>query len=109
MEKEIIISDDEYETRCAVLEDGVLTEIDIERKNDEHTLNNTYKGRVENVLPGMQIAFVNIGLERHAFLHISDIIRDLEEDSSNDDSSKVERFTKTRKGIFLFNQRPYSP
>ena len=43
MEKEIIISDDEYETRCAVLEDGVLTEIDIERKNDEHTLNNTYK------------------------------------------------------------------
>ena len=73
MQKEIIISDDEYETRCAVLEDGVLTEIDIERKNDEHTLNNTYKGRVENVLPGMQIAFVNIGLERHAFLHISDI------------------------------------
>ena len=108
MEKEIIISDDEYETRCAVLEDGVLTEIDIERKNDQHTLNNTYKGRVENVLPGMQIAFVNIGLERHAFLHISDIIRDLEEDSSNDDSAKldvkkkIEQFTKTRKGIPVF-------
>ena len=90
MQKEIIISDDEFETRCAVLEDGVLTEIDIERKNDEHTLNNTYKGRVENVLPGMQIAFVNIGVERHAFLHISDIIRDLEEDSSNDDSAKLD-------------------
>lgn len=90
MEKEIIISDDEYETRCAILEDGVLAEIDIERKNDEHTLNNTYKGRVENVLPGMQIAFVNIGLERHAFLHISDIIRDLEEDSSNEDAAKLD-------------------
>ena len=90
MPKEIIISDDEYETRCAVLEDGVLTEIDIERKNDEHTLNNTYKGRVENVLPGMQIAFVNIGLERHAFLHISDIIRDLDEDRANEDSAKLD-------------------
>ena len=90
MQKEMIISDDEYETRCAVLEDGVLTEIDIERKNNEHTLNNTYKGRVENVLPGMQIAFVNIGLERHAFLHISDIIRDLDEDRSNEDSAKLD-------------------
>jgi ribonuclease G len=90
MEKEILISDDEYETRCAVLEDGVLTEIDIERKNNEHTLNNTYKGRVENVLPGMQIAFVDIGLERHAFLHISDIIRDLDDDRSNEDSAKLD-------------------
>ncbi len=90
MQKEIIISDDEYETRCAVLEDGVLTEIDIERKNDEHTLNNTYKGRVENVLPGMQIAFVNIGLERHAFLHISDIIRDLDEDRVNENNAKLD-------------------
>ena len=90
MKKEIIISDDEYEMRCAILEDGVLTEIDIERKNDQHTLNNTYKGRVENVLPGMQIAFVNIGLERHAFLHISDIIRDLDEDSPNEDSAKLD-------------------
>ena len=90
MQKEMIISDDEYETRCAVLEDGVLTEIDIERKNNEHTLNNTYKGRVENVLPGMQIAFVDIGLERHAFLHISDIIRDLDDDRSNEDSAKLD-------------------
>ncbi len=90
MQKEIIISDDEYETRCAILEDGVLTEIAIERKNNEHTLNNTYKGRVENVLPGMQIAFVNIGLERHAFLHISDIIRDLDENSSSEDAAKLD-------------------
>ena len=73
MQKEIIISDDEYETRCAILEDGVLAEFDIERKNHEHVLNNIYKGRVETVLPGMQIAFVDIGLERHAFLHVSDI------------------------------------
>lgn len=73
MEKEILISDDEYETRCAVLEKGVLNEIHIERKSTKPVLGNIYKGRVENVLPGMQVAFVDIGLERHAFLHISDL------------------------------------
>ncbi len=73
MEKEILISDDEYETRCAVLEKGILNEIQIERKAVKPVLGNIYKGRVENVLPGMQVAFVDIGLERHAFLHISDL------------------------------------
>ncbi len=73
MEKEILISDDEYETRCAVLEQGVLNEIYIERKEVTQALGNLYKGRVENVLPGMQVAFVDIGLARHAFLHISDL------------------------------------
>ena len=73
MEKEILISDDEYETRCSVLEQGVVTEIYIERKAATQTLGNLYKGRVENVLPGMQVAFVDIGLDRHAFLHISDL------------------------------------
>ena len=91
MQKEMIISDDEYEVRCAILEEGVLTEIYIERKDDEHILNNIYKGRVENVLPGMQIAFVDIGLEKHAFLHVSDIHYDeeaeLEKDSTGQDRS----------------------
>ena len=73
MEKEILLSDDEYETRCAVLEEAVVTEIYIERKAATQTLGNLYKGRVENVLPGMQVAFVDIGLDRHAFLHISDL------------------------------------
>ncbi len=73
MDKEILISDDEYETRCAVLEQGVLNEIYIERKDATQTLGNLYKGRVENILPGMQVAFLDIGLERHAFLHISDL------------------------------------
>ncbi len=73
MEKEILISDDEYETRCAILEKGILNEIQIERKAVKPVLNNLYKGRVENVLPGMQVAFVDIGLDRHAFLHISDL------------------------------------
>jgi ribonuclease G len=89
MLKEILISDDEYESRCAILEDDVLTEIDIERKNDKHTLSNVYKGRVENVLPGMQIAFVDIGLERHAFLHVSDIHYDFEDEELEKDSTKL--------------------
>ena len=85
MEKEILISDDEYETRSAVLEKGVLNEIQIERKATKPVLGNLYKGRVENVLPGMQVAFVDIGLERHAFLHISDLKYNNAEDGNGDE------------------------
>ena len=93
MEKEILISDDEYETRCAVLEEGVLNEIYIERKAATQTLGNLYKGRVENVLPGMQVAFVDIGLDRHAFLHISD----LKYESANEDETEDEKLDGNRK------------
>ena len=93
MEKEILISDDEYETRCAVLEEGVLNEIYIERKAATQTLGNLYKGRVENVLPGMQVAFVDIGLDRHAFLHISD----LKYESANEDDTEDENVNGNRK------------
>ncbi|RKU18170.1 Rne/Rng family ribonuclease [Candidatus Poribacteria bacterium] len=93
MEKEILISDDEYETRCAVLEEGVLNEIYIERKAATQTLGNLYKGRVENVLPGMQVAFVDIGLDRHAFLHISD----LKYESANEDETEDENVNGNQK------------
>ena len=93
MEKEILISDDEYETRCAVLEEGVLNEIYIERKAAAQTLGNLYKGRVENVLPGMQVAFVDIGLDRHAFLHISD----LKYESANEDETEDENVNGNQK------------
>ena len=93
MEKEILISDDAYETRCAVLEEGVLNEIYIERKAATQTLGNLYKGRVENVLPGMQVAFVDIGLDRHAFLHISD----LKYESANEDDTEDENVNGNRK------------
>ena len=94
MEKEILISDDAYETRCAVLEEGVLNEIYIERKAATQTLGNIYKGRVENVLPGMQVAFVDIGLNRHAFLHISDIkFESINGDETDDESPNGKRGT----------------
>jgi ribonuclease G len=63
------------ETRAALLEDGVLQEIYIERTRRRGLVGNIYKGSVTRVLPGMQAAFVDLGLARTAFLHASDIAR----------------------------------
>jgi len=71
MYKEIFISIDDLESRVAVLEDGTLMEIYVER--EERQSGSIYKGRVANVLPGMQAAFVDIGLERNAFLCKDDL------------------------------------
>jgi ribonuclease G len=71
MAREIIANIEASETRVAVLEDGVLTNLFVERS--EPVAGNIYKARVNNVLPGMEAAFVDIGLERNAFLHVADI------------------------------------
>ena len=71
--EEILVNVTPREVRAALLENGVLQEIHIERAARRGLLNNIYKGRVCRVLPGMQAAFVDIGLERTAFLHASDI------------------------------------
>jgi len=71
MAKEIIANVAPFETRVAVLDDGMLVNLFIER--GEPLAGNIYKGRVANVLPGMEAAFVDIGLERNAFLHVGDI------------------------------------
>jgi ribonuclease G len=73
--EEILINVTPREVRAALLENGVLQEIHVERAARRGLLNNIYKGRVCRVLPGMQAAFVDIGLERTAFLHASDITR----------------------------------
>jgi len=70
--KDIIVNVGERETRIAVLEDGRLTELHIER--GERIVGSLYRGRVENVLPGMDAAFVDIGLGRNAFLHVGDVL-----------------------------------
>lgn len=72
MYKEIIVNVGEEETRVAVLENGILVEMYIERAMSQRLVGNIFKGRVENVLPGMQAAFVNIGLEKNAFLYVED-------------------------------------
>jgi ribonuclease G len=72
--EEILINVTPPETRVAVVENGVVQEIIIERAERCGLVGNVYKGRVCRVLPGMQAAFVDIGLDRAAFLHASDII-----------------------------------
>ncbi len=73
MKAEILINVTAREVRAAVVENGVLQEVLIERASRRGLLGNIYKGRVSRVLPGMQAAFIDIGLERTAFLHTSDI------------------------------------
>lgn len=74
MEKKLILNDTRNETRVALLEDGVLAEFYVERGSDSSILGNIYKGRINRVLPGMQAAFVDIGLERAAFLYVADVL-----------------------------------
>jgi len=88
MIKEMIVSSTALETRVAILEDDQLAELYIERHRSRGILANTYKGKVTKVLPGMQSAFVNIGLEKDAFLYVSDFVEendDLDTDLPQDD------------------------
>jgi len=81
---EILVNAAPRETRAAILESGVLQELYIERASRRGLVSNLYKGRVSRVLPGMQAAFVDIGLERTAFLHAADIARNPSADSGSD-------------------------
>jgi ribonuclease G len=74
--EEILINVTPSEVRAALLENGVLQEVFVERATKRGLISNIYKGRVSRVLPGMQAAFIDIGLERTAFLHASDISED---------------------------------
>ncbi len=77
MRKQIIVNSTPNLVRVALLENGVLAELHIQRSSDEAAAGNIYKGRVLRVLPGMQAAFVDIGLEKAAFLHASDIVTEI--------------------------------
>ena len=74
MTKEILINIGIDENRVAILEDGVLAEFLIERPDEQRRAGNIYRGKVENVLPGMQAAFIDIGEEKNAFLYIDDVL-----------------------------------
>ena len=75
MSEELLINVTPRGTRVALVENGMLQELHIERASRRGVVGNVYKGRVQRVMPGMQAAFVEIGLERAAFLHASDILR----------------------------------
>src|SRR6186713_3307737 len=79
MSKEMIISSSAHETRVAILEDDQVAEIFIERERSRGVVGNIYKGRVSKVLPGMQSSFIDIGLERDAFLYVSEVVNTVEE------------------------------
>ena len=88
MAKEICISSTPHETRLAILEDDQLAEIYYERENEYTLAGSIYNGRVTRVLPGMQSAFVDLGLERDAFLYVTDFI-ELEDQEETDELEKA--------------------
>src|SRR5437899_2564371 len=78
MNKELFVSSTPHETKVGLVEDHLLAEVYLERENEYTLAGSIYKGRVTRVLPGMQSAFVDVGLERDAFLYVSDFM-ELEE------------------------------
>src|ERR1700693_5622 len=86
MTKELFVTSTPHETKVGLVEDDQLAEIYLERENEYTLAGSIYKGRVTRVLPGMQSAFVDIGLERDAFLYVSDFM-ELEE--GDDDLTEV--------------------
>src|SRR5947209_9547035 len=97
MAKELVVSSTRHETRVALLEDDQVVELYYQREKEYSLAGSIHKGRVTRVLPGMQSAFVDIGLERDAFLYVSDFFED------NDEYDKVvstveEKVLKMEKG-----------
>ncbi|HUG81618.1 MAG TPA: hypothetical protein VML01_08140, partial [Bryobacterales bacterium] len=97
MSRELVISTTQHETRLAILDDDQLVEIYIERESDQGLAGSIHKGRVTRVLPGMQSAFVDIGLERDAFLYVSDFL-----DTASD-------FEEGEDAIDATNRKPSQP
>jgi len=103
MSKELIINATENETRVALLEDGVLAEFFMERGNHLNISGNIYKARVNRVLPGMQAAFVDIGLDQAAFIYVTDVFSETSrevENIFNETAEEPEPVVAVREGEF---------
>ena len=90
MKREILISGSPRETRVAILEDDRLVELLVDRPDARRSVGDIYLGRVEAVLPGIQAAFVDIGAEKSAFLHASDLVEDEDDDDALESSEEEE-------------------
>ncbi|HXD21874.1 MAG TPA: hypothetical protein VN613_00845, partial [Gemmatimonadaceae bacterium] len=88
MKREILISATQREVRVAILEDDQLVELQVDRPEARRMVGDIYWGKVEAVLPGLQAAFVDIGTEKAAFLHASDLVYDEGDDDSDDDDDE---------------------
>ncbi len=88
MQRQIIVSADDYEVRIAVLENSKLAEYAVERRDEQRIVGNIYKGVVTSIIPGIEAAFIDIGLARNAFLYVNDLYPQLDEYGyfSEDDS-----------------------
>ncbi|MDP9339432.1 MAG: Rne/Rng family ribonuclease, partial [Acidobacteriota bacterium] len=100
MSKELVISAASHERRVAILEEGQLVEIYIEREKEFALVGSIYKGKVTRVLPGMQSAFVDIGLDGDAFLYVSDVFENLE-DYDHDHAHETPRAAASAPGLHL--------
>ncbi len=101
MKKVILVNSTDYEKRVAMLEDGKLVELQVERPDSDRMVGDIYKGIIKTVLPGMQAAFVDIGLPRAAYLHVSDIGKDYDNrydsEDVDDEESPAEIIRKRRR------------
>ncbi|HCY83533.1 MAG TPA: Rne/Rng family ribonuclease [Desulfobacteraceae bacterium] len=102
MLKELVVNSAPHETRVALLENGTIVEVFIERRDETSIAGNIYKGRVQRVLPGMQAAFVDIGFDQAAFLYVDDVLdtaslklcRKFEQDPDTADTEAEDRDTQ---------------
>ena len=94
MSEELLINVTPHETRIAFVENGVLQEVHIERARKKGLVGNIYKGRVVRVLPGMQAAFIDAGLERTAFLHASDILVENDSEAENRERKSTDNIAR---------------
>src|SRR5437588_2312164 len=90
MKREILINAGPRETRIAILEDEKLVELLVERPDSRRMVGDIYIGKVEAVIPGIQAAFVDIGTEKSAFLHASDLVRETAEEEAEDEDDEEE-------------------
>ncbi len=102
LDKKIIVNCNNRATRVAILENGKLVELYIERPLEYRIIGNLYKGTVANVLPGMQAAFVDIGLEKNAFLYVDDVFTDIHNDESPPPSrSAIDKLLKVGEEVVV--------
>ncbi len=101
MKKEIVINVTDFETRLAILEGGKLVELQVEPSDSDRMVGDIYKGKIKTVLPGMQAAFVEIGMEKAAYLHSSDIGKmeksRYDDDGEDEEQAPAEIIRKTRR------------
>jgi ribonuclease G len=110
MSKELVIGSNRHETKVAVLEDDQLVEVYFQRANEYSLAGSIHKGRVTRVLPGMQSAFVDLGLERDTFLYVSDFFEEQEDiDTVSDEKPARERSERNGNRGFQDRRQPVKP